>query len=173
MRTNGNKPRPEELEGLEKLVVGDRRKSSAYMHFATVGSSGCHLGLHAASLLGPRWAKRGKENECRIAWLDDASRPAKRLKAYSSVVCYAPIKTVEVKDTAGDNPTEGGSRACPSTTVVGVEGREIRLGLQYSCQPIVTLVGSWEQEELTTVAYEAGRAASRLSRPRDAAGSNG
>ena len=166
-------------------MVGDRRKSSAYMHFATVGSSGCHLGLHAASLLGPRWAKRGKENECRIAWLDDASRPAKRLKAYSSVVCYAPIKTVEVKDTAGDNPTEGGSRACPSTTVVGVEGREIRLGLQYSCQPIVTLVGSWEQDlvvdghiklsspQLTIVAYEAGRAASRLSRPRDAAGSNG
>lgn len=165
-------------------MAGGRRKSSAYMHFATVGSSGCHLGLHAASLVGPCWAKRGKEIECRIAWLDDASRPAKRLKAYSSVVCYAPIKTVEVKDTAGDNPTEGGSRACPSTTVVGVEGREIRLGLQYSCQPIVTLVGNWEQNlvdghiklsspQLTTVAYEAGRTASRLSRPGFPAGSNG
>lgn len=166
-------------------MVGDRRKSSAYMHFASAtGSSGCHLGLHAASLLGPRCAKGGRENECRTAWLDDASRPAKRLKAYSSVLCYAPIKTIEVKDTAGDNPTEGGSRACPSTTAVGVEGREMRLGLQYSCQPIVTLVGSWEQNlvdghikhlspQLTTVAYEAGRAASRLSWPGVPAGSNG
>lgn len=58
-----------------------------------------------------------------MARLDNASRPTKRLKAYSAALCHAPIKTVEEKDAAADNPTH------PSTTAV-VEGRETRLCLQ-------------------------------------------